>query len=720
MPASLRLVLTLHNHQPVGNFDAVIEQIYRDSYLPFLQVFSRYPSLRISLHTSGPLLEWLAARHPEYLDRLAELAQAGRIEILGGAFYEPILPSIPRRDRRRQIERMNGWLEERFGRPPLGMWLPERVWEQSLASDLAASGIEHIVLDDFHFTSAGLTEDQLHGYYLTEDEGRMIAVFPGSERLRYLIPFAEPEETIAYLRSIAQSHPGGVVVFGDDGEKFGAWPGMQQHVFQEKWLTRFFDVLAANSDWLQTTTLAESVNHVAPLGNIYLPDGSYREMIEWSSLGEAVTINDKAGRSVPRAAWRNFRVKYPEVNEMYARMLGISHRLQRAVKAGRRSDLVEAARQELYRGQCNDAYWHGTFGGVYLPHLRQAVFQHLIAADNLLDQADGREGPWVEATIQDLNVDVHKEVMLANDKLVALVSPYRGGQIYEFDVRNICRNLLATMARRPETYHATAQMPENNIAAGYAGKGNGWASMEPASLLQYDPHARKSLMDHFFDRDTTLADVMAGQANERGDFVDGHYEARLRQDPQRICVQLARQGKAAGRTIRIVKGVTLAAGGSELEVDYLLSGLPADQIFHFGVEMNFAGLPVGCADRYFRDGRRQTLGQLGEQLNLSKTKGLCLVDDWLGLEVDLKLSRASSLWTFPIETVSRTVTGLESIQQSVVVMPHWLVKADVKGCWRVTMKLQIDTSAAERRQTGTRPRQDRSELPRRARLPAAA
>src|SRR5205814_6618930 len=128
----------------------------------------------------------------------------------------------------------------------------------------------------------------------------------------------------------------------------------------------------------------------------------------------------------------------------------------------------------------------------------------------------------------------------------------------------------------------------------------------------------------------------------------------------------------------------------------------------------------GCADRYFREGRRQTLGQLGERLDLAKTKGLCVVDDALGLEVDLKLSRAGSLWTFPIETVSRTVTGLETIQQSVVVMPHWLVKADAKGCWRVTIKLQIDTAAAERRQTASGTRQDRGEAPRRAPSPPAA
>ena len=89
MPNPLRFVIVLHNHQPVGNFDGVIEQAYQDSYLPFLDVFERHPALRIGLHTSGCLMEWLDAHHPEYLDRLSALVAAGRIEIVGGAFYEP-------------------------------------------------------------------------------------------------------------------------------------------------------------------------------------------------------------------------------------------------------------------------------------------------------------------------------------------------------------------------------------------------------------------------------------------------------------------------------------------------------------------------------------------------------------------------------------------------------------------------------------------------------
>ena len=110
----IRLCLVLHNHQPIGNFDGVFEAAYQDSYKPFLDVFEPYDKLSISLHTSGPLMEWLDRNHPEYLDRVANLVAAGRIEIVGGAFYEPILTMIPSRDRRGQITSYTNWLNQRL------------------------------------------------------------------------------------------------------------------------------------------------------------------------------------------------------------------------------------------------------------------------------------------------------------------------------------------------------------------------------------------------------------------------------------------------------------------------------------------------------------------------------------------------------------------------------------------------------------------------------
>src|SRR5688572_6133749 len=238
MTHAIRLVLVLHDHQPIGNFDHVFEQSYRDAYLPFLDVFDRYPALKCALHTSGSLIEWLDTRHPEYLDRVAQHVADGRIEIIGGPFYEPIMSMIPPRDRVGQIRAYTDWLQNRLGAKIRGAWIPERVWEQSMTSDLVAAGIEYTLLDDFHFKNAGLAEDQLHGYYLTEDDGNVLAVFPDSEPLRYLIPFGSPQEVIDHLGRINAAHPGAVAVFGDDGEKFGAWPETHKHVYQDGWLVR--------------------------------------------------------------------------------------------------------------------------------------------------------------------------------------------------------------------------------------------------------------------------------------------------------------------------------------------------------------------------------------------------------------------------------------------------------------------------------------------------
>ncbi|MBI2825325.1 MAG: DUF1926 domain-containing protein [Planctomycetia bacterium] len=713
MPHTIRLALVLHNHQPIGNFDGVFEQAYEDSYRPFLEIFRRYPSLKICLHTSGSLAEWLAARHPEYLDALAKLVAEGRVEIIGGAFYEPILSMVPPRDRIGQIRLYTQWLEARLGAKVRGMWIPERVWEPNLVSDLVAAGIQYTVLDDFHFRNAGLSTEQLDGYFISENDGQIVAVFPGSERLRYTIPFAEPEATIDYLRGIAERRPEAIIVFGDDGEKFGTWPETKRHVYDNGWLARFFDALATNESWIKTTTLAEAVDNVPPNGKIYLPDSSYREMTEWALPTVQLLEYERLRHEMehdPRIArltqfvrggfWRNFKVKYPEADEMYTRMLMVSGRVAEAL-ANRQHDqsLVEAARIELYRGQCNCSYWHGAFGGIYLPHLRNAVYRSLIAADNLLVRAAGRTGPWIEAVAGDFNLDARQEVYLANDRLAALVRPWRGGLIYELDVRSICLNLLATLARQPEAYH-------RKVLAGASGAGDGVSSIHERVVfkqpdlnerLQYDALPRKSLIDHFYDNDVTLAAVAGGQAQERGDFATGTYEARLLRNPNRIQLRLARQGNAWGQPLKITKGVTLEAGSANLEIAYMIEGIAQGQSFHFSVEFNFAGLPAGLDDRYFHDGDGQHLGHLGQPLDLHDVQSINMVDEYLGIDVGLKTSRPGGIWTYPVETVSQSEGGFELVHQAVAVQPHWIVEPDASGRWSVTMVLSIDTSMAEQR-----------------------
>lgn len=199
----LRFVFALHNHQPVGNFDNVFAQAYRDSYWPFLELIEHYPDIPFSLHTSGPLMEWLVERRPEYVERLRRLVARGQVEIMGGGFYEPILPMIPPRDRVGQIRTYRAYLENLFQTRVRGMWVPERVWEQNLVSDIADAGIEYTVLDDLHFRQAGVEDGQMFGYHLSEDNGRLLRIFAAAEPLRYLVPYRDPHETLAYFGDLA-------------------------------------------------------------------------------------------------------------------------------------------------------------------------------------------------------------------------------------------------------------------------------------------------------------------------------------------------------------------------------------------------------------------------------------------------------------------------------------------------------------------------------------
>ncbi len=712
MPNTVRLIFVCHDHQPVGNFDHVFEQAYQDSYLPFLDVFEPYESLKIGLHTSGPLMEWLDVHHPEYLDRVAGLVAAGRIEVIGGPFYEPILSMISRHDRIGQIQSFARWIERRLGTQVQGAWIPERVWEQNMTSDLVAAGVRYTMLDDFHFKNAGLAEEQLHGYYLTEDDGQLLAVFPDSEPLRYMIPFRMPHETIDYLGRLAARHPGAVAVFGDDGEKFGAWPETRKHCYDDGWLRNFFDLLVQNGEWIKSVTPAEVLDTTAPVGKVYLPEGSYREMTEWvlpsEQLAEYVAVRrelehdprwPRIARFVRGGFWRNFRVKYPEANEMYTRMMMVSRKLQAALETGALRDLLDQARTALYRGQCNCAYWHGAFGGVYLPHLRNAIYHQLITADNLLNSALGKPQAWVELTSDDYTFDGRREVQLAGDHLLALLAPARGGMMYELDVRSIAHNLLATMTRRPEAYHrkVLAGADGRNDVAGVSEK----VVFKQEGLderIQYDPYPRKSLIDHFYDPETPLAAVARGEGPERGDFHLRPYEARLRRNPKRMQLQLAAQGMAGDVPVKVIKSITLAAGSSTLEIGYQLEGLPQDRALHFAVEFNFAGLPSGADDRYFYGHDHQRHGQLGAKLDLADVRELGLVDQWLGVDVNLAFSKPTGVWTFPVESVSQSEGGFELVHQSVAVLPHWLVKGDEEGRWSVTLHLAIDTSLAESRQ----------------------
>ena len=175
---------------------------------------------------------------------------------------------------------------------------------------------------------------------------------------------------------------------------------------------------------------------------------------------------------------------------MYSRMLGVSERLAAALANDDYDpDHLEIARDELYRGQCHTAYGDA---GLNQPGLRNAVYRHLIAAENALDLAQEQSGPRVRAEVGDFNQDARQEVRLENDRLITLVRPACGGHIYGLDLREPLVNMLATFDRPMQARHP-----------------------------------RKALVDHIYPVEATLADVIACGDIERGDFALGTYHAKV-------------------------------------------------------------------------------------------------------------------------------------------------------------------------------------------------
>ena len=512
----IRFAFGLHLHQPVGNFDHVFAQHVADVYRPLLDTLAEREFLPVVLHLSGPLLEWLEAHESAYLDRLGRLAADGRIEILLAGFYEPVLASLPRADRVEQIRWMHEAVRRRFGVDARGLWLTERVWEPELAADLADAGVRYALVDDRHFLTTGFGPEQLHAPFWTESDGKRVALFPIDERLRYLIPFRPPEETADYLRELRGAGHA-LAVLADDGEKFGGWPGTKEWVYGEGWLDRFMATIGGLIDRGEVvlSRLDDALDAVPSGGLAYLPTASYREMEGWSlppdaalrlsrlerDLGEARMAGPE-GALIRGAHWRNFLVKYPESNRMHKKMMALS------ALARRRGD-PPAVRRAIGRAQCNDAYWHGVFGGLYLPHLRDAIWRNLGEAEAGLRQGEGLA--W---EVLDLDGDGNDEVWVHSPAFSALVSPARGGAIEEYTVFAHGINYANTLTRRREAYHDLALERAAEHAAPADGGTASIHDIEAGLRLDARPPLdgddRALFVDRLLPRGVTLEDYARG------------------------------------------------------------------------------------------------------------------------------------------------------------------------------------------------------------------
>jgi alpha-amylase len=687
-----QLVLLIHAHQPVGNFEDVLERAYKQSYLPFVELLARHPSIRLGLHYSGSLLEWLERAHPEYFGLLRELVKRCQVEIVGGGFYEPILATIPPEDRQEQIGRLAGFIEQNFGVRPRGAWLAERVWEPQLPSALASAGVEYTLVDDNHFLGSGFELEQLYGHYLAEDQGQTVKVLPGLKALRYLIPFRETTETSQFLRQAAAAHPGAYAAMGDDLEKFGVWPGTNKLCYVDGWLERFFTELEKNGDWLETST------HAA-LGRADFPTASYTEMMEWAlptvarnryhALVGEFSSRPEALPFLRGGTWRNFFTKYSESNLLHKKMLHVSGKVRRLERRRRQDNAFRAAREQattlLLRSQCNDAYWHGIFGGLYSPHLRTALWNSLVQAEAIADRLTHRTKEFAEAAKLDFDADGGEEVYFTSDRYAVLLAPGDGGTISAMDCRKSNAALINSLTRRPESYHAALKNLSSKSSKGVQSIHEQTRVKEEGleRWLNYDRWARNAFRLLLFGTNKNYQDCAAVRLEENAALAGGRYRVA---EFSSIGATLASQESADWPVEKTFTFAPTPAGFDAVCDVSLRRTAPGTASVLVGLEFIVNFLAPSAPDRYFEsNGQRYPL-RWAAAVPASELR---VVDEWQRVAAALTAPGARDFWIAPIETVSESEEGFERIYQGSQIIAVWPVELAPGGEWKGQLAFKV-------------------------------
>jgi len=633
----------IHNHQPVGNDPFVFNKVFEDCYQPFFEILKQFPEIKCTVHFSGPLYDWILENKPAYLEMLQKMSEQKQIEIIGGAYYESILPIISDRDKFAQIRLMNDFIKKKFGKNPKGMWLAERVWEPQLASVINKSNLKYTFLDDVHFRNAGICDKELTGYYTTENDAKSIAVFPINKNLRFKIPFSKAEESVDSIKSFSQKKDVLVTLF-DDGEKFGLWPWTYNWIYTKGWLKKFFSLLIQNKKSIETITASEALKKFRPKSLIYLPTSSYLEMDEWTMEPKEFLYYKKVkdrlrkysdyqrSRNYLRAGFfRNFFVKYPRANYMHKRMLYLSeniHKVETPIYCV--SDIFK----NLYKAQCNCGYWHGLFGGFYLGHIRAAIYENLIKAEKELDKKYNKNNLIIQKA--DFDFDGLSEVIVKNKHLITSFSN-QGGTLLELSYKDKNFNLLNTITRQEESYHSKIKYKYKKE-------------------LIYDKYERLSLVDHLLNKKITLNNF-----NNQYNFktlANDIYKLDI--DKKEKTVSLNYQYNK--KNLEFIKKITLNEK-AEIKVEYNFQNNNLFKKCNFATEFNL----FFQSSKYVRFYTEKGETNLKRNRIFKKIKYLKIADKFKNIYLRFDFSEADVFIT-PIYSIANSQDGPEKVFQEASVL----------------------------------------------------
>jgi len=418
----INLILGSYAHVPFGAPDHDFENAYENILKPFISNLYKYPRIQAVLHYSGVFLYWIERSHGELFMLLSDMVSRRQVELLGGGFYEPMLPLIPLQDKIGQIEMFTTYLRKHFGKKPLGCWIPALAWEQNLTGPLSACGMGYTFLSEDQFIKAGVKPNELYSPCLTEDQGKLVTVFPVFQSLEKELAEKNAQAVFKKLHDKLPERAGRIVsvfpqkIFSNSGEAVDyAW-------------NRFFEEL----------TLSESIVESVVPSKIYKGLGSLRK---------ACFPDSSCAGGVPP---RSFLIARPEANGIYSKMM-LTNLLINHLRGDKARKLN--AREEQWKAQGYSLF--SSTDSLYRHCLRKAVYRSLIGAERITRE----KTKFVSSVLRlDFDFDGINEYLFQDQKLNCYIQT-KGASVFELDYLPRAWNYLDTC-----NYYGETPPPRGNAA----------------------------------------------------------------------------------------------------------------------------------------------------------------------------------------------------------------------------------------------------------------
>ncbi|SIP89234.1 alpha-amylase [Alkalispirochaeta americana] len=671
--SSINLILGSHNSQILDLSEADQKAQYEYSIKPFLKLLYNRRDLNFTLYYSGLLLEWLEKHHSEFVDVLLEMVRRKQVELLGGAFFEPLLPLIPKTDRIGQIERMTTHLRKCFGRRPRGAWVPESVWDQRIAASMNTGGLDYVLLRESVF-GGGLPLENQFWPVLTEDQGKTLLVLPVAHHLSETLFQQTPEDVMAFLRRVNEENPprqGGdnsalrpVVALMFNGAQIGYSP--EQSAAAMVWYERFLDLVTANRDWIHVDVPGRMLQQGRPVDRVYAPASTVSALLgRLSPKGASEEDREPPGSGealrMEKSSFRSIMEMYPESARLYARMQH-THVLVNQIRGDKYRKMT--AREELWRGQSHFAYWPNSSGGIYRSNLRKATYAALIEAEKTTRE----RGVFIPAISRvDVDLDGREEVLYQGNEINAYLHRF-GARLFELDCISKNWNYLDTFQRCPEEFH-----DEATVTAGY------------------DLWPRAGFVDHLLLPENTAAEFSRGERRSLCDISSLEYQIKSL-DKDHNAVVFRGTCRTDDTLVELVLQKRYRFIKNRIEVDYEIenTGMEAlEAVFAVELNLSFHSLEVDSLRLHVRQGRlRQEIAP--DMTELQGISDIQFHDLRNNTRIQVNPGERPDLWSFPVEAVGFLGDRLHWFYQSNCSVFRWPLNLSPGEARTISLSVKVE------------------------------